>query len=131
MDGLTPSKIDLNHAESRVVFAICDCSLDKRYSFYCLNREQATILLKRLRHIEQMTWRQFVSLPRESSLTAEKPDTDSFKMIDDQNTCEKKFLEKFYFHFRVEQKGLFRIFGYQKDQFFCITHIDCQGKIHH
>ncbi|MFH1454864.1 MAG: hypothetical protein ABIF22_00875 [bacterium] len=52
-------------------------------------------------------------------------------MIDEQNTSPEKLAEQYYFHFRVEQRGLFRVFGYQKRQFFCITHIDKDGKIHH
>mgnify|MGYP001571944028 FL=1 len=82
-------------------------------------------------HIEKLTWAQFATLPRESGITPENPDRESFAMIHKQNTSAKKLIEQYYFHFRVEQKGLFRVFGYQRDQFFCITHIDYQGKIHH
>ncbi len=132
MDDLTPSKIDLLHAESRVVFSICDCSLDKNYSFYGLCREEATKLIKRLQHIEKMTWRQLVGLSREKGLTSERPNSESFNIIDAQNSSEQKISgEKYYFHIRIEQTGLFRIFGYQKGQLFCITHIDPRGKIHH
>lgn len=131
MDDQAPSKIDLRHTESRVVFSICDCSLNKNYSFYGLSREEATQLIKRLRHIEKMTWGQLISLPRESGLTPEKSGLGSFDMIHNQNSSEQKLVEQYYFHFRVEQKGLFRIFGYQRGQFFCITHIDPNGKTHH
>ena len=41
------------------------------------------------------------------------------------------FAKQYYFHFRIEQNGKFRVFGYQKEQFFCITHIDRKGEIHH
>jgi len=131
MEPETPTKFDLRQTESKVVFAICDCSLDKKYSFWNLSREQAEKFIKRLKHIEKLTWGQWISLPRESGLTPEKPGTESFGMIDQQNTCERKLVEQYYFHFRVEQKGLFRVFGYQKDQFFCITHLDFDGRVHH
>ena len=132
MDELhTPTKFDLRHTESKVVFSICDCSLDKKYSFYSLNRMQAERFLKCLRHIEKLTWGQLISLPRDSGLTSEKSGTESFGMIDSQSTCERKLVEQYYFHFRVEQRGLFRVFGYQRDQFFCITHIDYDGRVHH
>ena len=128
---ITPSKIDLRYAEEKVIFLICDCSLHKNYSFWNLTKEQAEDFIKRLRHIEKLTWSQFSNLPRESGITPEKQNTDSFNMIHEQNTSPEKLVEQYYFHFRVEQKGLFRVFGYQKRQFFCITHIDCAGKIHH
>jgi preprotein translocase subunit SecB len=70
-------------------------------------------------------------MPRESGLTPEKSGTESFGMIHEQNTSLEKVVEQYYFHFRVEQKGVFRIFGYQKREFFCITHIDRDGIIHH
>jgi len=131
MEPETPTKFDLRQTESKVFFNICDCSLDKKYSFWKLSREQAEKFLKRLKHIEKLTWGQWISLPRESGLTLEKSGTESFGMIDEQNTCERKFVEQYYFHFRVEQKSLFRVFGYQRDQFFCITHLDFNGILHH
>jgi len=132
MDELeTPTKFDLQYTESRVIFSICDCSLDKKYSFWCLNREQATKFLKRLQHIEKLTWGQLASLPRKNGITTEKPDSENFTLIHDQNTSERKIVEQYYFHFRVEQTNLFRVFGYQRAQFFCITHIDPDGKVNH
>lgn len=132
MDDQTPSKIDLRHTESRVVFSICDCSLNKNYSFYGLSREEATKLIKRLQHFEKMTWGQLVGLPREKGLTSEKLRSPNFDTIDAQNSSEQKISgEKYYFHIRIEQTALFRVFGYQKAQLFCITHIDPDGKINH
>ena len=132
MDELeTPTKFDLQYTESKVIFSICDCSLDKKYSFWCLNREEATKFLKRLQHIEKLTWGQFASLPRKNGITTEKPDSENYALIHGQNTSARKIVEQYYFHFRVEQTDLFRVFGYQRDQFFCITHIDPDGKINH
>ena len=127
----TSTKFDLQCAEKKVYFSICDCSLDKKYSFWCLDKEQAKKFIEKLRHIEKMTWRQFVGLLREKGLTPEKFDSPNFDLIHEQNTSESKLVEQYYFHFRVEQKGLFRVFGYQKGQFFYITHIDPKGKINH
>ena len=127
----TPTKIDLEHSESKVVFYICDCSLDKKYSFYDMSREDATMFLKKLLHIEKLTWVQFANLPRKNGLTPEKQNSPNFELIHNQNTSARKIVEQYYFHFRVEQKDLFRIFGYQRDQLFCITHIDPNGKINH
>ncbi|MDO8590505.1 MAG: hypothetical protein Q7R65_00835 [bacterium] len=132
MDELeTPTKFDLQYTESKVIFSICDCSLNKKYSFYNLSREEATKFLKRLRHIEKLTWSQFTSLPRESGVTTEKPTSENFALIHNQNSSERKIVEQYYFHFRVEQTDLFRVFGYQRGQFFCITHIDPDGNINH
>ncbi len=131
MDELkTPSKIDLLHAEKRVVFSISNCSLDKKYSFWKLNREQAKKFLSRLQYFERFTWKQLAALQRKNGLTTEKPDSDSFAMIDEQNTSGQ-IVEKYYFHLRIEQDRLFRIFGYQRGQFFSITHIDYNGRMHH
>ena len=132
MDEISaPSKINIQYAEEKVIFLICDCSLDKNYSFWKLNREQAKRFLSCLRTKEKLTWSQFSNLPRTSGLTVEQADSESFSMIDSQNTSPEKLVERYYFHFRVEQGGLFRIFGYQKKQYFCITHIDRDGIIHH
>ena len=87
--------------------------------------------MKRLQHIEKLTWGQFIALPRESGLTPEKFGSEGFWIVDAQNSSERKLVERYYFHFRIEQKGLSRVFVYQCDQFFCITHIDYQGKIYH
>lgn len=132
MDGLdTPTKFDLEYAEAQVRFSICDCSLDKKYSFWCLNKEQAEKFIKRLKHIEKLTWKQLASLLRKNGLTPEKQGSSNFDLVHNQNTSESKFFEQYYFHFRVEQIDLFRVFGYQQRQFFCITHIDPNGKINH
>lgn len=132
MDNQTPSKIDLFHADSRVVFSICDCSLNKNYSFYNLGREKGTKLINRLRYIEKLTWKQFASLPRKNGLTQETSGSDSFNTISAQDSSEQQMAGvRYYFHFRVEETGLFRVFGYQKGQFFCITHFDPDGRIQH
>lgn len=134
MDGFnTASKIDLRYSEQKIVFTICDCSLDKKYSFYYgLNRETAEKFIDKLKHFELYEWRQLSGLDRKHGLTTERPGTDSYNMIDSQNNSPEKLTgEKYYFHFRIEQTGKFRVFGYQKKQFFCITHIDYKGQIHH
>lgn len=132
MDRLdTQTKINLEYAEEKVCFSICDCSLDKKYSFWCLNKEQAKKFLEKLKHFEKLTWKQLSSLPRENGLTSERFNSPNFDLIHKQNTYERNLIEQYYFHFRVEQTGLFRVFGYQKQQFFCITHIDPNGKINH
>ena len=132
MDELeTHTKSDLQYAETKVRFSICDCSLDKKYSFWCLNREQATKFLNRLRYIEKLKWKEFANLPRKNGVTLEKSGSPNFDLIHAQSTYEGNIVEQYYFHFRVEQTGLFRVFGYQREQFFCITHIDPHGKINH
>ncbi len=132
MDDSTPSKIDLYHAESRAVFSICDCSLNKKYSFYSLSREEAEKLIKRLRHLEKHTWKQLANLSRKNGLTPESSGSENFEMIKEQDTSEQQITgERYYFHFRVEETGLFRVFGYQRGQLFCITHIDPNGRINH
>ena len=131
MDELdTPTKFDLQYTESKIIFSICDCSLGK-YSFYGLSREDATKFLKRLQHIEKLTWGQFTSLPRKNGVTTEKSGSGNFDLIHEQNSSEGKLVEQYYFHFRVEQTDLFRVFGYQRGQFFCVTHIDPDGRINH
>jgi len=132
MDELKPtSKIDLRYAEEKIVFVFCDCSLHKHYSFYGLSREEATKLITRLRYIERYIWKQFANLDRTDGLTSEKPSTEGFNMIHEQNSSIGKVVEQYYFHFRVEKTGLFRVFGYQKNHYFCITHIDPNGRIQH
>lgn len=128
--GMPPSKIDLRFTESKVVCSISDCSTHKRFSFWSLNRKQAEALVQRLKHIERLTWRELSALDRERGLTPEKSDSDSFAMIHEQNSCERKLLEQYYFHIRIEQKGSFRIFGYQNGSCFYITHIDPNHSVH-
>ena len=132
MDELeTPTKFDLQYTESKIIFSISDCSLNKKYSYYGLSREEATKFLKRLQHIEKLTWGQFTSLPRKNGVTTEKLDNENFALIHEQNTSEENLVEQYYFLFRIEQTNLFRVFGYQRGQLFCITHIDPDGKINH
>lgn len=132
MEGIdtTPSKIDLRYAEQTVVFTISDCSLDKKYSFYTLTKEEAGRFLSCLKHLEEMSWSMLAGLDRKHGLTVEKETSDSYEMIDAQN-MSGQITEKYYYHLRVEQTGKFRVFGYQQGRFFCITHIDKGGIIHH
>lgn len=127
-----PSKIDLRYAEKKVIFLICDCSLHKNFSFWKISREQAEEFINCLKYREQYTWNQFANpAQRGNGLTPERPGSDSFNMIDMQNSSLSQFTEKYYFHFRTKNRSIFRIFGYQKEQYFCITHIDRDGIVHH
>ena len=128
-DGL--NKIDLQYAEESVRFSIANCSIDKKYSFWSITKEEAKKLVKKLAHFETMNWKQTAALPRENGLTSEKRGSESFSLIDNQNSNKDKMLEQHYFHLRIEPRGLFRIFGYQRMSIFYITHIDPKGKIHH
>ena len=84
-----------------------------------------------MQHIEKLTWAQFVNSSRKNGVTHEKSGNQNFNLIHEQNSSQNRIVEWYYFHFRVEQTGKFRVFGYQRDQFFCITHIDPSGKINH
>ena len=125
------TKFDLQYSESKIFFSISDCSLDRKYSFWCLDKEQAKKFINKLKHIEKLTWGQFANLERKKGLTVEKKDSKNFELIGEQNTSESKLVEQYYFHFRIEQTGLFRVFGYQRNQVFYITHIDPNGKVNH
>jgi hypothetical protein len=126
------TKIDLEYAESYVIFGITSCSADKKYSFWKLdNRNQAEDFLSRLQHYEKMTWKQLSSLPRETGLTVETEGSKSYEMIDSQNRNASKLIEKRYFHFRVKDRDLFRVFGYQDKNIFYITHLNTNGDLHH
>lgn len=124
------TKIDIQYAEKKIIFLICDCSLHKDYSFWKLSRNQAEMFIERLKYIEQLDWNQFSNLGREKGITSEISGTDSYEIINEQNTSPEKFIEQYYFHFRIKHGEKFRVFGYQKRQYFCITHIDYEGKIH-
>lgn len=125
------SKIDLEFAESNVVFGISHCCPDKNYSFWGLNRIEAEELIKKLAYIEQMTWKQLSALPRENGITPEIPGSKTYSMIDNLNDSGTKMIERYYFHFRVKQKELFRVLGYQYKNIFYITHLDTKGVLHH
>ena len=125
------TKIDLEFADSSVVFGISSCSSHKKHSFWVLVRIEAEEFLGKLRYFEQMTWKQFGALPRENGLTSEIQGTGSYNMIDQQNNSASKLVERRYFHFRVKQKSLFRVLGYQYKNIFYITHLDPKGILHH
>ena len=72
-----------------------------------------------------------MNIQRDNGVTCEKVGSDSFNMIHGQNTSARKLVEQYYFHFRVRHNELFRVFGYQRDQYFCITHLDPDGRVHH
>src|SRR5258708_5343542 len=132
MDGSNaPSKIDLRFAESKVIFLICECSLDKKLSFYSLNREEATRFIKRLKHIEKMTWGQFAAVDRKVGITSENPNTESFEMVHSHNTsrmsfgaevlCRLSFFTKSEFELR---QAFFQLIGGQGNMFFCYAFFD-------
>lgn len=132
MDGFqAPSKIDLQYADSTVIFRFHDCCLKKGRSFYDLSRDQATVLLERIRYIERLTWRQLSGLGRKDGLTVEIPNSETYALIEEQNSSDRLLVERHYFHIRVEKSDTFRLFGYQYKEFFCITHIDPIGRFHH
>ena len=114
-----PTKIDSRYANSGICFSLRDCSTDKKYSFHTLSKDQAKKFITRLAYIERMVWRDFSNLPRGDGLTTEITGSKSWSMIDDQNTDISKLSgNRYYFHFRAEKVGLFRIFGYQSGHFF-------------
>ena len=79
-----------------------------------------------------MTWNQLANSSRKNGLTPEGVGSPNYEMIKAQDSSEQQIAgERYYFHLRIEETGLFRVFGYQQKQFFCITHIDPQGKINH
>ena len=123
------TKINPEFADYKIIFYFCDCYLDKSYSFWNLGKENAKNLIRRLKYFEKMDWRTLSGLSREKGLASEIPNTRSFEMIHNQNSCEDKIVEQYYFHLRIINK--FRVFGYQKEQLFCITHINPNGNIHH
>ena len=127
----TTTKIDLQYADKTVCFSIASCSLDKKYSLIGLTKEEVKKLIEKLKRFEEKTWKQLAAQPRKSGLTPERKGSKSFNLVDNQNPNKDKLLEQHYFHLRIEQKGLFRIFGYQKGHVFYITHIDRKGNIHH
>lgn len=128
--GCVSSKINIQYSESNIIFGISRCCCDKKYSFFGLDKNEAENLVKRLQHIEQMTWKQFSSLDRDLGITPEIPDSKTFNMIDNQNSSETKLMERYYFHFRVKNRDLFRVFGYQYKNIFYITHLDPKGELH-
>ena len=129
----TSPKIDLQFKNEKVRFSISRCTTDKKHSFYTLTKQEAEQFIKRLQYLEQYTWSQFANpAKRGDGLTMEKPNSDSFNLIDQQNKDQIYFQEdKYYFHFRIKQSEPFRVFGYQYKQFFHITHLDPKGKVHH
>jgi hypothetical protein len=129
MDEQIATKIDMSHADERVVFYFCNCSLAKKYSFYELGRKNAEDLIVKLKQREKITWRQWSGLPpTNGGLKPEKMGTKSFEMIKEQDSSEQQMAGKrYYFHFDITLK--FRVFGYQENNFFCITHIDPNHKI--
>ena len=125
-------KIDTEFINEKVQFLFTRCSLDKKYSFYSLKKEEAQQLVQKLLHLEQVSWGQFQAIDRRNGLTPEHKHGTSFAMINEQNIDSKQHpeIDKHHFHFRVKQSSPFRVFGYQYKQFFCITHLDPKGAIH-
>ena len=129
-DEITPTKVDLRYADKHVVFRVTDSCVGRHYSLCELSREQLERLLNRLKVFEQLTWAQLAGRQRDVGLTCEAPGGVSFDMIHEQNTSPEKLLEQYYFHIRIEPRGTFRVFGYQKGHYFFITHVDPDGRIH-
>jgi len=125
------TKIDIRYADHNIIFDITDSTDNKNYSLCRLNRENLKELLRKLKDIRNLTWKQFSAKSRDTGITSERKGTESFNMIDAQNSSPNKIVEKYYFHFRIgAQHSTFRIFGYQYKNAFCITHFDIKGDIH-
>jgi hypothetical protein len=131
-ESVKTGKIDFTYADYSVVFSITHCSSHKDFSLIKLKKEDVSQLLTSLYKIEKYTWRQWADEPRnKNGITSEIPGTNSFDAIDNQSYSLNPLTdEKYFFHFRAEQKGTFRVFGYQDANIFRITHIDPQGKMH-
>ncbi len=122
-------KFNAKHASDLFTFDTKHCSKIKKYSLESLTSEQRDQLYKRLGHFSKMTWHTLISLSEKSGLTVDKEGTESFQAIENQKP--RLVLEEYYFHFRVEQTGKFRVFGYQDRAKFCITHVDPKGNMHY
>jgi len=110
-----------------------NCSLDKKYSFKHLRPQEKAELENKMKYLEKMTWRALANLPRENGLTREKLNSPGYKLINEQDPSINKMpgVDHYYFHFRVKNRGLFRVFGYQQDECFYVTQIDPNSKINH
>ena len=123
------TKIDLEFADALIVFRIGSCTSDKKLTLSNLEKSECEKFLKRINFFETMTWKNILARPREDGITLEKHETDSYKMIQEQDSREgKDFLANYYFHIRVDQK--IRVFGYQDRYYFYITHIDTNHSVH-
>lgn len=130
MEG-TSTKIDLRYAEENVAFRISDCCTKRKYSLSKLSRDEAKELIEALKEKENKTWKQLSSAPRNTGITPERVGTLSYEMIDEENSSLDKIAgKKYYFHLRTKATGVYRIFGYQREKYFFITHIDTRGEIH-
>lgn len=132
MDNIAPStKIDLRYANEDIAFRISDCCTKNKYSLSKLSRNEAKEFVNSLKEQEKKTWKQLSANLRNTGLTSERPNTNSYQMIDEENSSPSKITgEKYYFHFRTKATGVYRVFGYQWKKYFFITHIDTKGKIH-
>lgn len=139
MDGENVTKIDFGYADHKIRFSLRSCCTKKKYSTASVDRTAIAALSKRLMHLEdKYTWKQLSSEDRNKGLTPETKNSESYNEIDAcREECERDFglNEKHYFHFRVKdgsaELGKFRVFGYQKEDMFCITHFDVKGAFHH
>jgi hypothetical protein len=97
-----------------------------------LKKQDVETFLGALQKIERFTWQQWAHEDQtKNGIKQEIPGTNSFDAIDKQSYSLNPLTdEKYFFHFRAEQKGTFRVFGYQDANIFRITHIDPQGKMH-
>lgn len=121
------TKIDIVYNNYNVLCLLSSCSTNKKYSLHQLDATQAKAFINKLLQIEEMTWKQLAGLPPENGLAPEIINSESFEMI---KSCDRHIVEGepcYYFHLRVSLK--FRIFGYQHEQYFYITHIDKNHKI--
>jgi len=133
------TKINFEYAENPVRFSLRSCCTKKPYSMVHVERQAIPVLLNRLKHFEdEYTWKMLASEERGKGITPEKKNTPSYDAIDEQRQNEDGVFmgeENHYFHMRVKSRdkhwGLFRIFGYQKKDMFCITHFDVKGAFHH
>lgn len=125
------TKYNQDFGDKKVTFTISHCSYHKKYTLSCLDIKDSERFIKKLKHIEQLTWHQFGNYTRDVGVTPEIENSESFNLIYEQDDRPDKDIEKYYFHFRIEASGTFRVFGFQNKEKFCITHLDAKGSLHH
>ena len=130
------SKVDIKFLESPVRFSFRNICKSK--DFGLKNKHWDTKTLKvfkdKIEYIEEnRIWKDLLALgPKNGGVKVDYEGSSSYKMIDELNTYElKDFEPKYYFHLELKKKDLFRVFGYQNKDMFCVTHLDIKGLIHH
>ena len=117
-----------SYLNQRVRFSLKYSRINKGSIIAVNDSNKLRALFKKLGRLEGMTIRELQGLPRENGLSIERQDSGNYVWMHEEFGANG-FSN--YYHLRVQQGNLFRVFGAVKDGLYYLLAFDPDGAINH